>query len=161
LGTFDSLEFDPQLVYCPARYVAQAFTATDSTSIEVEEINYLEDISAPSGKWHFTDGVGTMSLELAEDIWKELKATRRRNRRATNSPRAYQIRFQGSKGKSECHLFYDILNCTLGMLSVDYNLKGHVLCLRPSMIKFSAPQSRTIDIARAFDWPGPYFLNVR
>ncbi|KAJ7130056.1 RNA-directed RNA polymerase 2, partial [Mycena crocata] len=144
LGSFDGLEFDPKLMYCPARYAArisQAFTATDSTSIEVEEVIHLPDISA--GKWDFTDGVGTMSLELAEAIWNELRASRRRNRRVKNHPRVYQIRFQGSKG----------------MLSVDYRLKGHVFCLRPSMIKFSAPHSRTIDIARAFDKPGPYFLN--
>lgn len=45
------------------------------------------------------------------------------------------------------------------MLSVDYTLKGHAICIRPSMIKFAAPNSHTIDIARAFDKPGPYFLN--
>ncbi|KAJ6627235.1 RdRP-domain-containing protein [Mycena sp. CBHHK59/15] len=148
LGSFDNLEFDPKLTYCPARYAARislAFTATDSTSIEVEEIIHLPDISAPSGKYHFTDGVGTMSQELAEAIWDELtrKTSRRRNRRVQDHPRAYQIRFQGSKG----------------MLSVDYRLKGHVFCLRPSMIKFSAPQSQTIEIARAFDRPASYFLN--
>ncbi|KAJ7042548.1 RNA-directed RNA polymerase 2 [Mycena alexandri] len=147
LGSFDGLEFDPQLRYCPARYAArisQAFTATDSTSIEVEEVFELEEISDVSGKYHFTDGVGTMSLELAQAIWDELRASRRRNRRVKNHPRAYQIRFDGCKG----------------MLSVDYKLKGHVMCLRPSMIKFSTTaRSRTIDIARAFDKPGLYYLN--
>ncbi|KAJ7456685.1 RNA-directed RNA polymerase 2 [Mycena latifolia] len=146
LGSFDGLEFDPRLQYCPARYAArisQAFTATDSTSIEVDEIIHLEDISAPSGKYVFTDGVGTMSLELAQAIWDQLRASRRRNRRVKHHPRALQIRFQGCKG----------------MLSVDYLLKGHVFCLRPSMIKFAAPHSQTIEIARAFDKPGPYYLN--
>ncbi|KAJ7783448.1 RNA-directed RNA polymerase 2, partial [Mycena maculata] len=146
LGSFDGLAFDPRLMYCPARYAArisQAFTATDSTSIEVEEIISIGDISAPSGNYDFTDGVGTMSLELAKGIWEELRASRRRNRRVKNHPRAYQIRFQGCKG----------------MLSVDYKLKGHVICIRPSMVKFNAPNSQTIDIARAFDKPGPYFLN--
>ncbi|KAJ6604339.1 RNA-directed RNA polymerase 2 [Mycena vulgaris] len=148
LGSFDGLEFDPKLRYCPARYAArisQAFTATDSTSIEVDEIIYLDDISASSGKFQFTDGVGTMSLELAKAIWKELRATRRRNRRirVKDHPRALQIRFQGSKG----------------MLSVDYRLKGHCFCLRPSMIKFADPHSHTIEIAKAFNKPGPYYLN--
>ncbi|KAJ7225794.1 RNA-directed RNA polymerase 2 [Mycena pura] len=145
LGTFDGLEFDPKLMYCPARYAArisQAFTATDSTTVKVEEIIYLEDITNWSGEYHFTDGVGTMSLELAEDIWQQLRATRRR-RRTNDSPRAYQIRFQGCKG----------------MLSVDYRLKGHVFCLRPSMIKFNAPHSTTVEIAKAFDKPGGYYLN--
>ncbi|KAJ7071542.1 RNA-directed RNA polymerase 2 [Mycena amicta] len=145
LGRFDNLQFDPKLMYCPARYAArisQAFTSTSSTTVEVEEIINLPDISAPSGKYEFTDGVGTMSLELATDIWSQLSATRRRQH-TKEVPRAYQVRFQGCKG----------------MLSVDYKLKGHVLCLRPSMIKFSAPHTRVVEIARAFDRPGVYFLN--
>ncbi|KAJ7655119.1 RNA-directed RNA polymerase 2 [Mycena polygramma] len=147
LGSFDGLEFDPKLMYCPARYAArlsQAFTATDSTTIEVEEVTEIDDISDALQKYHFTDGVGTMSLELAEAIWDELKASGRRKRRVKNHPRAYQIRFDGCKG----------------MLSVNYQLKGHAMCLRPSMIKFNTEvRSRTIDIAKAFDKPGPYYLN--
>ncbi|CAK5279967.1 unnamed protein product [Mycena citricolor] len=139
--------FDPELTHCPARYAArisQAFTATDSTSLKVDEVIYLYDMSVPSGKYHFTDGVGTMSLGLAQSIWAELRPTRRRNRRLVNNAlRAVQIRFQGSKG----------------MFSVDYKLKGHVFCLRPSMIKFSAPHSTTIEIAMTFDKPGPNYLN--
>ncbi|CAK5264770.1 unnamed protein product [Mycena citricolor] len=138
---------DPELTHCPARYAArisQAFTASDSTALKVDEVIYLSDMSVPSGKYHFTDGVGTMSLGLAQSIWAELRPTRRRNRRLVNNAlRAVQIRFQGSKG----------------MFSVDYKLKGHVFCLRPSMIKFSAPHSTTIEIAMTFDKPGPYYLN--
>ncbi|KAJ6574801.1 RNA-directed RNA polymerase 2 [Mycena capillaripes] len=147
IGSFDDLEFDPKLMYCPARYAArisQAFTATDSTSIEVEEVTEIAEISDSSQKYHFTDGVGTMSLELANAIWDELKSSGRRKRRVKNHPRAYQIRFDGCKG----------------MLSVNYQLKGHVMCLRPSMIKFNTQvRSRTIDIAKSFDKPGPYYLN--
>jgi hypothetical protein len=103
LGTFDGLSFDPMLQYCPARYAArisQAFTATDWTSVEVdsEEVIHIPEISDLSGTYHFTDGVGTMSLELAEAIWDELSASRRRKRRVKNHPRAYQIRFDGCKG---------------------------------------------------------------
>ncbi|KAJ7630644.1 RNA-directed RNA polymerase 2 [Roridomyces roridus] len=140
LGNFEPLR------NCPARYAArisQAFTATDSTSVEVEEIIRIPDISTPNEKYVFTDGVGTMSLELARSIWAELKASRRRNRRAKHAPRALQIRFQGCKG----------------VLSVDHRLKGNVICIRPSMEKFQDPNSLTIDIARAFHKPGPYFLN--
>nr|GAT49769.1 predicted protein [Mycena chlorophos] len=143
LGRFDKLSFDPTLIRCPARYAArisQAFTSTSSTTVEVEEIIHEQDIS--TGTYHFTDGVGTMSLELATDIWKQLSATRRR-RRTKAVPRSYQVRFQGCKG----------------MLSVDYKLKGHVIGLRPSMIKFDAPHTRVVEIARAFDRPGVYYLN--
>lgn len=135
-------------MYCPARYgarISQSFTATD-TSIairEVEEVIYVEDMKTHDGKYCFTDGVGTMSNELGIEISQELRSKRRRGRYNKNYPRAYQVRFMGSKG----------------MLSVDHSLKGRVVCLRPSMIKFEAPQSPEIEIARAFDRPGPYFLN--
>ncbi|KAJ6519524.1 RNA-directed RNA polymerase 2 [Mycena sanguinolenta] len=145
LGSFDGLAFDPTLRHCPARYAArisQAFTATDSTTVQVEEVIYIKEISDQSGKYHFTDGVGTMSLELAKAIGDELGSSRRK-RRVKNHPRAYQIRWAGCKG----------------MLSVDYLLKGHVMSIRPSMVKFTADHSTTIEIARAFDKPGPYYLN--
>ncbi|KAG5654750.1 hypothetical protein H0H81_003758 [Sphagnurus paluster] len=148
LGSFHHLEFDPDLTFCPARYgarISQAFTATDaSVTIEdVEEIFPIEDIKTPSGDYCFTDGVGTISKDLALEISRELKSKRRRGRNNKGRPRAFQIRFQGSKG----------------MLSVDYTLGGRAICLRPSMTKFEDPDSREIEIARAFDKPGPYFLN--
>jgi len=46
-----------------------------------------------------------------------------------------------------------------GMLSVDYELSGHAICLRPSMIKFEAPESRQIKIGQAFVKLGRYFSN--
>lgn len=33
------------------------------------------------------------------------------------------------------------------------------MCIRPSMMKFTAASSTTIEIAKAFDKPGPYYLN--
>lgn len=137
---------DPQLVYCPARYAArisQAFTATDSSvSVEADEIFEEDDIMDATGNWCFTDGVGTISTQLARDIWKVL-ASRRRGAKWRTYPRALQIRFQGSKG----------------MLSVDHTVQGRAICLRPSMIKFEAPNSTHIEIARAFNRPGPFYLN--
>ncbi len=147
LGNFRNLSYDPRLIYCPARYAArisQAFTATDaSISMEVGQIMEARDIEVPDGKYVFTDGVGSISPQLAREIWAALRQRRRRGRQDRTYPRAYQIRFQGSKG----------------MLSVDYALTGRTVLLRPSMIKFDAPHSLTIDIARAFDRPGTYYLN--
>ncbi|PSR72409.1 hypothetical protein PHLCEN_2v11752 [Hermanssonia centrifuga] len=147
LGTFDGLVSDPKLIYCPARYgarISQAFTATDSSvTVEPEEIFELDDIHDIAGKWCFTDGVGTISGDLAREIWRTLSARRRGARKAQTYPRAFQIRFMGSKG----------------MLSVDYRLTGRAICIRPSMIKFEAPSSLAIDIARAFYRPGPFYLN--
>ncbi|KAJ3516786.1 hypothetical protein NLJ89_g906 [Agrocybe chaxingu] len=148
IGKFDKLSFDSRLMYCPARYAArisQAFTATDAVSVKVEEIFQKDDIATPDNKYQFTDGVGTLSKDLAHEIWRQLKATKRRGRLHKRPPSAYQIRFMGSKG----------------VLSVDHRLSGYAICLRPSMIKFETPESATqdIEIARAFDRPGLYFLN--
>ena len=146
LGTFDALSFDERLIYCPARYAArlsQAFTATDAVEIAVEEITFKQDISTHDGKYQFTDGVGTMSKEMAVEIWTQLKSTKRRRRINKSAPGSYQIRYGGAKG----------------MLSVDHAQKGLAMCLRPSMIKFNTPDSNIIEIARAFDRPGAYYLN--
>lgn len=146
LGTFHDLTFDRNLIYCPARYAArisQAFTATDAVRVDVEEVFQKDDISTEDGKYQFTDGVGTLSSELSRKVWSELKKTKRK-RLHKDAPSAYQIRFMGSKG----------------MLSVDHTLRGSAICLRPSMIKFLTPETaRDIEIARAFDRPGAYFLN--
>jgi len=100
LGTFDNLLFDPDLMRCPARYAARislAFTATDASVLfDVGEIQYREDIEVnhPNGeKYCFTDGVGTTSREVIDEIWK-----RRRKTRGRPPPSAIQIRFKGSKG---------------------------------------------------------------
>jgi len=148
LGQFEDLDFDPGLIYCPARYgarISQAFTATDAVKVEIEELEIFrdEDIATPDNKYQFTDGVGKLSRELSHGMWSQLRRSKRKRLQKT-PPSAYQIRFQGSKG----------------MVSVDYTLRGSVICLRPSMIKFQAPEETfDIEIARAFDRPGPYFLN--
>lgn len=146
IGNFENLSFDRTLLRCPARYAArlsQAFTATDATLVEVEEIINIADIMTQNGKHCFTDGVGTISREMAVDILTELKSRgSKRHKKMKDSP-ALQIRFGGSKG----------------MLSVDHKLKGNTICLRPSMTKFEAPESQKIEIASIFDRPRPYFLN--
>lgn len=146
LGNFRNLSFDPQLTFCPARYaarIAQAFTTTEaSATVEVEDIQSEPDIFDDSGH-AFTDGVGKISPQLAKDIWRTLQERRGKGRRHKTYPRAYQIRFRGSKG----------------VVSVDYRLTGRIIVLRPSMIKFESTGSSTIEIAEAFHKPGPYFLN--
>lgn len=147
LGNFHNLAHDRQLIYCPARYgarISQAFTATDSSvTVEAEEVIVADDIKDSTGRWCFTDGIGTISPDLAREIWTVQSARRRGARRSRTYARALQIRFMGSKG----------------MLSVDYRLTGRQVLLRESMIKFDAPNSRDIEIARAFHKPGPFYLN--
>ena len=127
--------------FCPARYAArlsQAFTATDaSIVVKPAETRKIADISTPDGMYHFTDGVGTMSREMAVDASTEVRRYRKRAMNGKGVPAAFQIRFMGSKG----------------MLSVDYTLQGRVVCLRDSMIKFDCPNNRNLEIARVFDRP--------
>lgn len=133
--------------YCAARLgarIAQAFSATDP-SVEVEEILHLGDIPEDSsGPQCMTDGIGTMSPQFANEVWKALEKNKRHKRRKIKvAPSAYQVRFQGAKG----------------MLSVDPTLRGSVICLRPSMIKFDDVNSHELEIARAFDSPARMYLN--
>ncbi|KIK69614.1 hypothetical protein GYMLUDRAFT_212277 [Collybiopsis luxurians FD-317 M1] len=143
IGIFDSEE----LRRCPALYgarISQAFTATEASLVEVEETHFLDDKLTHDERYNFTDGVGTMSREFALEVFNELKGTRRRTRNRTDlSISAFQIRFGGSKG----------------MLSVDYKLKGSVICVRPSMRKFTTPLTNSIEIAQFFDRPLKLCLN--
>lgn len=45
------------------------------------------------------------------------------------------------------------------MLVMDPILEGNAICLRPSQIKFDAPNLRTLDIAVTTQKPSPMFLN--
>jgi RNA-dependent RNA polymerase len=146
LGTFHDVEYDRQLMYCPARYAArisQAFTTTDSSvTVPAEEIIIKDDIKV--GTYCFTDGVGSMSPQIAKKIWRAFQRRGSRStRRFLTYSRAFQIRLGGAKG----------------MLSVDHKLKGDIIVLRPSMIKFNAPHSTDVEIAQAFVRPSKYFLN--
>jgi hypothetical protein len=146
LGTFHDLDYDPQLIYCPARYAARislAFTTTDSSvTVPAEEIIIKDDIKF--GGYCFTDGVGSMSPQIAKKIWRAFqKRGSRSTRRARTYSRAFQVRLGGAKG----------------MLSVDHRLKGDVVILRRSMIKFDAPHSTDVEIAQAFVRPSKYYLN--
>ncbi|KAI0033365.1 RNA-directed RNA polymerase 2 [Vararia minispora EC-137] len=141
--------FDDKTRRCPARYAArisQAVSATDQSAVKVARLTDIPDIWTEDGVYCFTDGVGKISLELAEKIWAEQQAQRKRARKSREPhPRAFQIRLQGAKG----------------MLAVDYRLQGSVIAIRESMTKFTVQESSavTIEIAQAFHNPMPYFLN--
>ncbi|KAG9100576.1 hypothetical protein FRC06_003955 [Ceratobasidium sp. 370] len=126
----------------PARMgarIAQAFSSTDlSISASVEEIQVVPDIERNQSL--FTDGVGRISPEVAKMMWKSL--TKLRKRRSYFLPAAYQVRLGGYKG----------------MLAIDYTLEGSVIYVRKSMDKFDSV-SLDVEVARAFDRPGPCFLN--
>ncbi|THU88603.1 RdRP-domain-containing protein [Dendrothele bispora CBS 962.96] len=141
-----------QLLRQPSKYAArlsQAFTATDpSVKIRFDQWEEVPDITVKYKKdgWKetklvFTDGVGTISESLANEIWEAL------DRNQGVKPSAYQIRFLGFKG----------------VVSVDKELdKGNIrMRLRDSMKKFESHMQAEadIEIARAFERPNRSYLN--
>lgn len=150
LGNFADNSYDPRLIYCPARYAArisQAFSATESSiMIAVEDMEIVDDIMDATGTYSFTDGNGTMSLQVARNVAADQRS-KTRVRRAWRMhdgeiPRVMQVRIAGSKG----------------MLHVDHRLEGHKIRLPKSMVKFNAPSNR-MEIAQLFEEPSPFNLN--
>ncbi|KAF7980169.1 hypothetical protein HWV62_39639 [Athelia sp. TMB] len=143
------------VIHQPSKYaarIAQAFTATDP-SVRIrrdqwEEVDDLyEDVDPKSRNKPglFTDGVGTISIELSDMIWQTLCAARRDGGKHAVKPSAYQIRFLGYKG----------------VVAVDVQLPGIFMRLRPSMNKFKGREDEfaEIEIARAFSKPNTSYLN--
>ncbi|KAI9314709.1 RNA-dependent RNA polymerase [Obelidium mucronatum] len=136
---------DFSMIKSPARYAArmgQAFTSTAST-VKVNSKEVVMSVpDVERNGYNFSDGVGTISQEIANDIWAELQKLNKgiaRNKVSVGRnealldlvPSAFQIRFGGAKG----------------MVSVDPSLQGRKMKIRKSMIKFNAPNSTIIEIA--------------
>ncbi|KAJ3075398.1 hypothetical protein HDU98_008227 [Podochytrium sp. JEL0797] len=123
----------------PAKYAArmgQAFSSTLATvELKESELKMIPDVT--KNGYLFSDGVGTMSVEIAEEIWSVLKKlkeealTRNGTVRMDVVPSAFQIRLGGVKG----------------MLSVDPTLQGRQVNIRNSMHKFKSPNCRIVEIA--------------
>jgi RNA-dependent RNA polymerase len=85
------------------------------------------------GRHNFSDGVGTISLDLATEIYRSHALSTGNVRDAPDEavvPSAFQVRFGGFKG----------------VLSVDARLDGSQLRARPSMHKFDVPTASTVRI---------------
>ncbi|CAL1705570.1 unnamed protein product [Somion occarium] len=136
------------VIKSPSKYaarMAQAFTATDpSVKVPRQCVEEMEDLG--SDPYLHTDGVGTISKELGDQIWDALCKDRDEHYRKTAvQPSAYQIRFLGYKG----------------VVGIDERLEGIKIRLRPSMNKFKIPgdDEAEIEIAQAFERPGMTYLN--
>ncbi|KAJ3544083.1 hypothetical protein NMY22_g2912 [Coprinellus aureogranulatus] len=141
-----------------AARLAQAFTATDP-SVSIDSCNWEEipDIIPEADgmeSYVFTDGVGTISYELAKGIWGAMCA----NRRGYGAlvPSAYQIRFLGYKGVVAVDREMDRVNETRKAGEHPIHMR-----LRPSMRKFENKkvESANIEIAQAFHAPNVCYLN--
>ncbi|KAF8213688.1 RNA dependent RNA polymerase-domain-containing protein [Mycena galopus ATCC 62051] len=87
----------------------------------------------------FTDGCSSISVALAKQVWKALRASQRIPR----SPSALQFRCGGAKG----------------VLVQNPDLPGKTLFFRPSQTKFEAGNIRTLDIAATSSRPILAYLN--
>jgi len=104
---------------------AQCFTATYPTILLTTENEDLKDHSLHDN-FNFSDGVGTISFCLAENIERELSKfikckSVKAGQQVQKPSSAYQIRYGGCKG----------------VVSVDMRLPyKNIICIRPSMDKF-------------------------
>ncbi|KAI0253582.1 RNA dependent RNA polymerase-domain-containing protein [Lactifluus subvellereus] len=132
-----------KLLRTPSKYaarIAQAFTATDpSVKIRRDEWKEQDDLGS------HTDGVGTISPELADKIWEAKCRAAGNLRESRVKPSTYQFRFLGYKG----------------VVVVDSRLKGIKMRLRESQRKFPVHNvaEAEFEIARSFDYPNKVHLN--
>jgi RNA-dependent RNA polymerase len=132
-----------KLLRMPSKYaarIAQAFTATDQ-SVKIRRDQWEEQ---PDLGPH-TDGVGTISPDLADMIWKESRKASHKLIEHRIKPSAYQFRFRGYKG----------------VVVVDHRLEGVKMRLRESQCKFPVDNDdeSPFEIARSFDYPNQVHLN--
>ncbi|KAH9989066.1 RNA dependent RNA polymerase-domain-containing protein [Russula compacta] len=137
LGDFSNL------LRTPSRYaarIAQVFTATEfGVKIRRNQWDEQDDLGP------HTDGVGTISPELADMIWEQSCRAIGYLRQNRVKPSAYQFRFLGYKG----------------VVVVDHRLEGIRLRLRESQRKFPVHDDEVaeFEIVRSFDRPDPAHLN--
>ncbi|GFT62602.1 RNA-dependent RNA polymerase 1 [Nephila pilipes] len=120
-------------------------TSEEAVQIELEDENiiHLDDIK--NEDYIFSDGIGMISKELADEVIKAMDKRlplRLSETGTTYKPTAFQIRFQGCKG----------------MVAVNPLLKGRKLGIRPSMQKFSCYTSSILEIVK-ISAPRGLFLN--
>ncbi|PBP21236.1 RNA-binding, RBD [Diplocarpon rosae] len=132
LGNFTSIRSPAK---CAAR-IGQVFSDTRiAVSIDPSSVLLGEDVER-NGRV-FSDGVGTISAEMMSKIWDKLPSKK------LVEPSLLQIRYQGAKG----------------MVSIDTRLRGELLLLRRSMIKFDGSTWPDVEICEAAYKPLTMFLN--
>ncbi|KAI0198876.1 RNA dependent RNA polymerase-domain-containing protein [Astrocystis sublimbata] len=122
-----------------AARIGQAFSETP-TAINLEDphtrTRTIPDVKSEDGSRVFSDGVGTLSRELLEDILYPMP-------QKASTATCVQIRWGGAKG----------------MLSLDDTLEGRVMSVRDSMIKFQSRDTQNLEICDVANKPIPLVLN--
>jgi hypothetical protein len=130
-------------IWCSAKCAARIGQAFSDTifAVPVPDTTFvLENKSDVKRNGRvFSDGCGTMSLELFQKMWRALPPQRRSKR-----PTVLQIRYRGAKG----------------VLSLDSSLDGQQLHIRDSMTKYVAKDGwRDLELCGAAYKPLRMFLN--
>lgn len=123
---------------CAAR-IGQAFSETP-IAVNLEEldtsIKVIPDVKSADGSRVFSDGVGTISRNLLEEIYDKMP-------QKSSTATCLQIRWAGAKG----------------MLSLDDTLEGNTMCVRDSMTKFKSSDTQNLEICDVANKPIPLVLN--
>lgn len=120
----------------PGRYAARIGQAFSDT-INSIHVSFAAEIDIPDIERRgvdgvmrtFSDGIGKVSMDMVERIWKQSSDLER------DRPTVFQIRYGGAKG----------------VIALDSTLHGDQLCLRKSMVKFVGSGDRNIEICT---WAG-------
>ncbi|KAJ8120580.1 hypothetical protein ONZ43_g2746 [Nemania bipapillata] len=123
---------------CAAR-IGQAFSETP-IAVNLDELNtsvkFIPDVKSNDNSRVFSDGVGTISRSLLEEVHERMP-------QKSSTATCLQIRWAGAKG----------------MLSLDDTLKGNIMCVRDSMIKFQSPDTQNLELCDVANKPIPLVLN--
>ncbi|XP_052096541.1 uncharacterized protein LOC127731745 [Mytilus californianus] len=113
-------DFDQNVVSKRMARFGLLFSEVMMTSMEIQsdQIIFEDDIESDCKRYNFTDGCGSIGLEIAQSVTAEIN--RIDNTDIKTPPSVFKIRLQGYKG----------------VLTLCKEIKGHTIKIRPSMIKF-------------------------
>jgi hypothetical protein len=130
-------------IHCSAKCAARIGQAFSDTifAVPVPKTAYVteEQDDVERNGYTFSDGCGTISLDLLQKIWRALPPDRRAAR-----PTVLQVRYRGAKG----------------VISLDTSLSGEQLLIRNSMTKYIAKEGwRDLELCGAAYKPLTMLLN--
>ncbi|RCI16265.1 hypothetical protein L249_3184 [Ophiocordyceps polyrhachis-furcata BCC 54312] len=135
LGDFSEIRIAAK---CAAR-IGQAFSETPY-AVDLIKANIMSrrvpDVKTADGSRVFSDGVGAISREAMEELWKILP-------QRSAAPTCFQIRWGGVKG----------------MLALDPTIPGKMIHTRDSMTKFPSDDRRELGICDVAVRPLRLYLN--
>ncbi|RDA84822.1 hypothetical protein CP532_3158 [Ophiocordyceps camponoti-leonardi (nom. inval.)] len=135
LGDFSEIRIAAK---CAAR-IGQAFSETPY-AVDLIKANIMNrkvpDVKTADGSRVFSDGVGAISREAVEELWKALP-------QRSAAPTCFQIRWGGVKG----------------MLALDSRIPGKMILSRESMTKFPSDDRRELGICDVASRPLRLYLN--